>query len=149
MIITGTIEKILPIESGKSRAGKEWRKGAFLMDITVDPSWPKKLMVTMFGKALDNINIIEGQKYDIDCDVSSREWTNPNTGKTSWFTEVSAFHAILAESNEAQQALSSNEPSFAGTAYQQAEQLFPDTSKQSDNSLFNNNSVAIEDDLPF
>lgn len=153
MIITGKIEKILPVENGTSRSGKEWKKGGFVMDVTSDPNWPKKLMVIMFGKALDNIQIAEGNVYDVDCDVTSREWTNPNTGRTQWFTECSAFRATLVAEAATRQAPDVIQPQAGAqppqTAFEQASMMYGVNGSQQAQAqrLFDNPNP--DDDLPF
>lgn len=90
MEIQGTIEQILPVESGVSKStNKEWRKCNFILN--TGGQYAKKICITLFGKALDEARIEVGQSITAHVDVSSRSWTNPNTGKTSWFTEVSAY----------------------------------------------------------
>lgn len=139
MILTAKVEQIFPVETGTSRAGKEWKKGAILVDVTTNPEWPKKLMITLFGKAVENVKVSEGQIYDFDIDVTSREWKNPNTGKTSWFTEATAFKATPSATAE-------TPPPPTITPLQQAEMMHQNT--EASQSLFDNNPQQ-EDDLPF
>ena len=103
MILTAKVEKIFPVEKGVSKSGKEWKKGSFLVDFTSNPDWPKKLLITTFGKGVENVMVKEGESYDFDVDATSREWRNPNTGKSSWFTEVTAFKAtpVMTEGSQA------------------------------------------------
>lgn len=139
MILTGKIEKIFPIDKGTSKSGKEWRKGSLLVDVTTNPNWPKKVLITLFGKALDNISVSEGLVYDFDVDVTSREWKNPNTGKTSWFTECMAYRADL----NSQQSMSQPQ-----TPYEQANVMYENT-QSPQQSIFGDSNVSDADDLPF
>lgn len=143
MILTAKVEEVFPIETGKSKSGKEWKKGAILVDVTTSPSWPKKLLLTTFGKCIENIDVKVGQTYDFDIEASSREWTNPNTGKTSWFTEVSAFKAVPCMADQTNQ---SPQPQ---TAFEQANAMYQGSKDiGTDNqSLFEDN--PNDDDLPF
>lgn len=92
MEIKGKIIQILPIESGVSKAGKEWKKGSFILE--TEGQYPKKVKFDLFGKALENAQIAEGMDCEVSFDVSSREYKNPTTGKVSWFTEASAYRVI-------------------------------------------------------
>lgn len=145
MILTAKVEQIFPVETGTSRAGKEWKKGAILVDVTTNPEWPKKLMITLFGKAVENVKVSEGQIYDFDIDVTSREWKNPNTGKISWFTEASAFKATLSATGGSYPPSSNTAPSPV-TPFQQAEAMYG--TPAAEKHIFDSNPPEA-DDLPF
>lgn len=65
--------------------------------------YPKTVYVTLFGKALENVKVQPNADYDVDVDISSRDYTSPTTGKTSWFTEVSAYAARPLNQQQAYQ----------------------------------------------
>lgn len=59
---------------------------------TTDGDYPQTLEFEFFGK---NVDLLEGVRpgdvVEIKYDLRGREWTNPNTGKTSVFVTLSAF----------------------------------------------------------
>ncbi len=72
--ITGTIKKILPIESGISKAGKEWQKQGVIIEQNTE--YNKDVVINAFGQdKIKNLNkFSEGDTIDIMCNVYSREF---------------------------------------------------------------------------
>jgi hypothetical protein len=72
--IKGKITKVLEVESGTSKAGKEWRKQDFVVD-TGDQYNPE-VCFNLFGD--EKIEMLskfsEGQEVEISFNVSSREF---------------------------------------------------------------------------
>jgi len=74
MEIHGKIEKLLPIESGVSKAGKEWKKQGVLINTGND--FNPTVMVNAFGeKHIHSLSKFEeGDTIDVSCNVYSREF---------------------------------------------------------------------------
>tara|TARA_R100000995_G_scaffold18009_1_gene7275 strand:- start:838 stop:1179 length:342 start_codon:yes stop_codon:yes gene_type:complete len=74
MEIKGTIVKILPLQSGTSKAGNEWKK----QDVILQQfdKYSKEVCVTAFGdEALQSLSkFIVGDTVDIKVNVESREY---------------------------------------------------------------------------
>lgn len=74
LVVKGRISKVLEIESGTSKAGKEWKKQSFVID-TGDQYNPE-ICFSLFGE--DKINMLrnfgEGQEVEVAFNVSSREY---------------------------------------------------------------------------
>lgn len=74
-IIQGKITKILDIEKGTSKAGKDWQKQAFVVD--TGGEFNPEVCVSLFGDKIDMI-----MDYNVDSEVivhiniSSREFNN-------------------------------------------------------------------------
>lgn len=65
-----------------------------------DGDYPQTLEFEFFGKNVDLLNDVRpGDVVEIKYDLRGREWTNPNTGKTSVFVTLSAFslHNLMTE----------------------------------------------------
>ena len=74
MDIHGKINKILPLESGVSKAGKEWKKQSVLID-TGDEYNPIVLVNAFGEEKIKSLNKFqEGDTIDISCNVYSREF---------------------------------------------------------------------------
>jgi hypothetical protein len=84
MEITGTVEQVLPLESGVSKAGKDWKKQTFVIGLESESNYPKSLAIVCFGKALEYMPSV-GQTVKCQVDVTSRE----SNGR--WYTEASAW----------------------------------------------------------
>ena len=74
MEISGTIKKILPLQSGTSKAGNEWKKRDLV--ITQLDEYAKDVCITAFGdKAVQSISrFIVGDIVDVKVNVESREF---------------------------------------------------------------------------
>lgn len=72
--ISGTITKILEIESGVSKAGKEWKKQAFVINTGAD--YNPEICFSLFGeeKITSLSAFSEGQQVDVSFNLSSREF---------------------------------------------------------------------------
>ena len=72
--ITGKLVKTLPIESGTSRAGKEWKKQSFVID--VGDEYNPEVCFSLFGdekiKLITGLDI--GSNLKVGFNVSSREF---------------------------------------------------------------------------
>lgn len=85
MEIHGKIEKILPVESGESKAGKEWSKQNVLINTGDD--YNPVVIVTAFGEAkMNQLNKFQvGDTIDVSVNAYSREFN----GK--WYTSLDGY----------------------------------------------------------
>lgn len=77
MEIKGTIVKILPLQSGTSKAGNEWKKrDVVITQFNADPKYAKDVCITAFGdKALESLSkFVEGDTVDVKVNAESREY---------------------------------------------------------------------------
>ena len=73
--IKGKIVKVLEVESGTSKAGKEWKKQGFVID--TGKEYNPEVCFSMFGdEKVDNFAKYnkEGQEVEVSFNVSSREF---------------------------------------------------------------------------
>jgi len=85
MEIKGKITQILPVASGVSKAGKEWKKREFVIEM-VDGSYTKQICFTLFN---DKISIIDnfqtGENVTVSFSLESREYNG------RWYHNVNAW----------------------------------------------------------
>lgn len=82
--VKGKVEQVLKMESGVSRAGKEWKKQEFILE--TDEQFPRKVCFTLFGDKVDMINSVgQGQEVEVSFNIESREYNG------RWFTNVNAW----------------------------------------------------------
>ena len=73
MEVTGKLVKILDLETGVSKAGKEWKKQSILIDTGGD--FNNEICVSAFGDKLEQMLKLEvGMKVSVLCNVYSREY---------------------------------------------------------------------------
>lgn len=93
--IEGKIMKVLPVESGVSKAGKEWKKQTYiLLPFT---QYAKEMAYTIFGE--ERLETYKAKVNDNVCvtfDISSNEFN----GK--WFTSVNAYKVEGIEHDDKQ-----------------------------------------------
>ena len=74
LAITGKLVKALDVESGTSKAGKEWKKQSFLVDTGVQ--YNPEVCFQLFGE--DKIEMLnhhnEGDQVEVSFNLSSREY---------------------------------------------------------------------------
>lgn len=101
--IKGKITKVLDIETGTSKAGKEWKKQGFVIDS--GDQFNPEICFSLFGE--DKINMLRnfgpGQEIEVSFNVSSREFN----GK--WYHNLDAWRISGATANAGNNA----EPQFA------------------------------------
>ena len=81
----GVIKQILKVESGTSKAGKEWLKQEFVIE-TLDSQYPKNICFTLFGDKTDLLQrITEGMAVEVSFNLESREYNG------RWFHNVNCW----------------------------------------------------------
>jgi len=94
--LTGKIVEILPQESGTSKAGKDWVKQSFVIDLETE--FNNLVAFGLFGaEKVENFNKFNkvGQKVDVSFNVSCRE----HNGK--YYTNLDAWKVFAAKELEA------------------------------------------------
>ncbi len=73
MEVTGKLVKVLDLETGTSKAGKEWKKQSILIDTGGD--FNNEICVSAFGDKLEQMLKLEvGMEVSVLCNVYSREY---------------------------------------------------------------------------
>jgi hypothetical protein len=89
----GEIEEVLQEKKGVSAAGKEWRKGAFILGMDKDSQYPKILKIDVWGGLCDQIPP-PGSVVEAEVDVASREYNG------NFYTDVKCFKLHVEKSAE-------------------------------------------------
>jgi len=86
MEVKGTVVKKLAVESGMSKADKEWRKQVIVIDTGAE--YNPEIAVQAFGEGnitqMDKLNV--GDQVKILCNVSSREYNG------RYFHNIDGYH---------------------------------------------------------
>lgn len=75
MNFKGIITAAMPVASGTSKSGKEWRRASYIL--TYDNSneqYPKSVLFDVMGDKIEQLNIKQGQEYEIEIDFTTREY---------------------------------------------------------------------------
>lgn len=75
MTFKGIITAAMPVASGTSKSGKEWRRASYVL--TYDNSneqYPKSVLFDVMGDKIEQLNIQQGQEYEIEIDFTTREY---------------------------------------------------------------------------
>ena len=91
--VKGTISKVLDLETGTSKAGKEWKKQGFVID--TGAQYNPEVCFSVFGdEKVDMLSsFAEGQQVEVKFNVSSREFN----GK--YYHNLDAWHIKATETN--------------------------------------------------
>lgn len=93
MEVTGTITKVLPVQSGTSKAGKEWKKLSFVLTTTEE--YNNLYCFDVFGdEKVENFEKYNkvGDNVKVDFNVKTNEW------KDKYFTSLDAWKVFKADS---------------------------------------------------
>ncbi|WP_423127806.1 DUF3127 domain-containing protein [Gaoshiqia sp. Z1-71] len=85
MEIKGKIRQVLPVSSGTSKTGNEWKKQEFVID-TIDEQFPKQICFTLFN---DKLSLVNGLKPGTDVNVSFSVESREFNGK--WYHNINAW----------------------------------------------------------
>ena len=84
MKITGKLTKVLELQKGVSKAGKEWQKQSFVLDTGAD--FNNEICIDVFGEKIDQItNLKNGVELEVKINVSSKEF------KGRYYHKISAW----------------------------------------------------------
>lgn len=85
LAIKGKINQILQVESGTSKAGKEWKKQSFVID--TGAQYNPMVCFSLFGEEKISMlnNLSAGQEVEVSFNLSSREYN----GK--WYHNIDAW----------------------------------------------------------
>ncbi len=90
MEIQGRIIQVMPLASGVSKAGNNWKKQEYLLE-TKD-QFPRKVLFYFFNNVVDQYPLQVGDDVIISFDLESRNYTGRD-GIERWATEVRAYKA--------------------------------------------------------
>lgn len=75
MNFKGIITAAMPVASGTSKSGKEWRRASYIL--TYDNSneqYPKSVLFDVIGDKIEQLNIKQGVEYEVEIDFTCREY---------------------------------------------------------------------------
>jgi len=105
--IKGEIKKILDVQEGTSKAGKEWKKLDFVVVKGVGSDYPKDVCFTIFGEEkIDKFlqyNKV-GDEVSVFFDVESREYND------KYFSNINAWMVKKSSDGESATPASASAP---------------------------------------
>ena len=72
MEVVGKIILKLPLQSGVSQAGNNWKKQEYVLE--TEDSYPKKVHFDFFGDKADQFPLNVGDRVRLSFDIESREY---------------------------------------------------------------------------
>ena len=105
MEVIGKIIHVLQPQSGKSKAGKQWKKQEYVLE--TEDAYPKKICFDFFGDRVDQFPLKINDRVRLSFDIESREYNG------RWYTNIRGWKAEQVADQTMQQ------PSQPAPAYQQ------------------------------
>lgn len=107
MDISGRLIKILPETGGTSAAGREWKKGGFVIE--TDETYPKQIAFTAFGEdRIQMVNsLVMNSQVTVTFSIRSREYNE------RWYTDVECIRVQPMVASQPA-AAAPGQPVFAG-----------------------------------
>ena len=88
MEVVGKIILKLPLQSGVSQAGNNWKKQESVLE--TEDSYPKKVHFDFFGDKADQFPLNVGDRVRLSFDIESREYNG------RWYTSIRGWKAEAA-----------------------------------------------------
>ena len=88
MEVVGKIILKLPLQSGVSQAGNNWKKQEYVLE--TEDSYPKKVHFDFFGDKADQFPLNIGDRVRLSFDIESREYNG------RWYTSIRGWKAEAA-----------------------------------------------------
>ena len=85
MEVSGKIIAVLPLQSGTSKAGREWKKQEYVLE--THDSFPRKVKFDFFGDRVDQFPLAIGDEVTVSFDIESREFNG------RWYTDIRGWKA--------------------------------------------------------
>ena len=71
----GFITAAMPVASGTSKNGKEWKRASYILQYdNSNAQYPKSVLFDVMGDKIEQLNIQQGQEYEIEIDFTTREY---------------------------------------------------------------------------
>ncbi len=135
--ISGIVLSILPLQSGTSKAGKQWQKQDFILE--KQGQYPRKVCVCLFGDNVEKFPLQVGQSVTASVDIESREFNG------RWYTDVRAWNVVY---NDQQQGAPAPAPTATAPTAQPTATA-PKTQSKGATAQAPASAPAAADDLPF
>ncbi len=75
MTFKGIITAAMPVASGTSKNGKEWRRASYILQYdNSNEQYPKSVLFDVMGDKIEQLNIKQGVEYEVEIDFSCREY---------------------------------------------------------------------------
>lgn len=75
MNFKGIITAAMPVASGTSKNGKEWKRASYILQYdNSNEQYPKSVLFDVMGDKIEQLNIKQGVEYEIEIDFTTREY---------------------------------------------------------------------------
>ena len=75
MTFKGIITAAMPVASGTSKSGKEWRRASYILQYdNSNEQYPKSVLFDVMGDKIEQLNIKQGVEYEVEIDFTTREY---------------------------------------------------------------------------
>ena len=99
MNFKGIITTAMPVASGTSKSGKEWRRASYILQYdNSNEQYPKSVLFDVMGDKIEQLNIKQGVEYEVEIDFTTREYN----GRT--YMSASAWKATPTQQAPTQPA---------------------------------------------
>ena len=79
MNFKGIITAAMPVASGTSKNGKEWRRASYILQYdNSNEQYPKSVLFDVMGEKIEQLNIKQGAEYEVEVDFAVREYQGRN-----------------------------------------------------------------------
>lgn len=138
MMIKGKVIKVMPMQTGVSKAGSEWVKQEYVLE--TGETFSRKVHFDFFGERAKQYQLKEGEEITLYYDLESREYN----GK--WYTSVHGWKAERSSNAETETQKVQTE---GGKDIVATNEMIPAEVKEAMGALGFTTANEVGDDLPF
>lgn len=136
--VEGRIIQVLPLQSGVSKAGNNWKKQEYVLE--THDQYPRKVKFDFFGERADQYVLAVGDDVTVWFDIESREYNG------RWYTDIRAWKALKKQGASSESYPTAPQGGF--TSAPAPEAFGPSGMDMPSQSPFPQGNPAA-DDLPF
>jgi hypothetical protein len=103
MTIKGKLIKKLDVESGTSKAGKEWKRQSILVEQESNVDFNKEIVIGFFGDKIKKLrDLQEGADVSVDVNIYSREYNGKYYHSIDgyWISQIKDHENISSDNDD-------------------------------------------------
>lgn len=101
MNFKGIITAAMPVASGTSKNGKEWKRASYILQYdNSNEQYPKSVLFDVMGDKIEQLNIKQGVEYEVEIDFTTREYNGRTYMSASAWKATSTAQPAPAPAND-------------------------------------------------
>ena len=118
MQLQGVIKQVLPMRSGVSKQGTQWRSASYVLEYEQQGAqFPLHCAFEVLGDRIDEFQLKQGDYVTVSLSVDAHEWQG------RWFNSIKAYGCVKSPASQVQPQDATHSAPTMGTETPQAEDM--------------------------